>query len=118
MRWMVAQIDPTDPALPEGVEPLLKHVQAPGELARRLNQIGVVDRAEGGSLAAQLKAGQRRVAPEGDLWRGDGFAAAAHAPPGAARRLAERARLADIESELQIARAEADEMRAQAETAD
>ena len=37
---------------------------------------------------------------EGDLWRWDGFAAAAHAPTGAARRLAERARLADIEAEL------------------
>jgi chromosome segregation protein len=118
MRWMGAQIDPTDPALPEGIEPLLKHVQAPGELARRLNQIGVVDRAEGGRLAAQLKPGQRLVSPEGDLWRWDGFAAAAHAPTGAARRLAERARLADIESELLIARAEAEEMRTQAEAAD
>ncbi|HEY6833847.1 MAG TPA: chromosome segregation SMC family protein, partial [Pseudolabrys sp.] len=118
MRWMGSAIDPTDPALPEGVEPLLKHVQGPAELARRLNQIGVVDRAEGGRLATLLKPGQRLVSPEGDLWRWDGFATAAHAPTGAARRLAERARLADIEAELQIARAEAEEVRGQAEAAD
>ena len=36
-------IDASDPALPAGAEALLKHVQAPAELARRLNQIGVVE---------------------------------------------------------------------------
>jgi chromosome segregation protein len=118
MRWTGSAIDPADPALPEGVAPLLQHVQAPGELARRLNQIGVVDRADGGRLAAQLKPGQRLVSPEGDLWRWDGFAAAAHAPTGAARRLAERARLSDIESELQFARAEAETARGTLEAAE
>ena len=83
-------------------------MQAPAELARRLSQIGVVDRETGTRLAGQLKVGQRLVSREGDLWRWDGFAADAHAPTGAARRLAERARLADIESELKIARAEAE----------
>ena len=111
MRWIGAAIDAADPALPDGVEPLAKHVQAPAELARRLSQIGVIDKADGARLAAQLKPGQRLVSSEGDLWRWDGFAADAHAPTGAARRLAERARLADIESELQVARAEADAAR-------
>ena len=68
--------------------------------ARRLAQIGVVDRADGARLAAQLKPGQRLVSRDGDLWRWDGFAADAHAPTGAARRLAERSRLADIDAEL------------------
>ena len=36
---------------------------------------------------------------EGDLWRWDGFVAAAHAPTGAARRLAQRSRFAEIDKE-------------------
>src|SRR5204862_349039 len=75
IRWAGAAAD-NDPALPEGAEPLVRHVTAPAELARRLAQIGVVDRAMGASLAAQLKPGQRLVSPEGELWRWDGFAAA------------------------------------------
>ena len=118
MRWMGAAIDPTDPALPEGIEPLAKHVEAPPELARRLSQIGVVDKAQGAALVTQMKPGQRLVSLEGDLWRWDGFAAAAHAPTGAARRLAERARLADIEAELQVARRELETARALKEAAE
>jgi len=118
MRWMGSDVDPSDPALPEGVEPLAKHVVAPGELSRRLNQIGVVERAEAPRFIGLLKPGQRLVSPEGDLWRWDGFAAAAHAPTGAARRLAERARLADIEAELQTARLELDAARGQKEAAE
>ena len=48
---------------------------------------------------------------EGDLWRWDGFAVAAHAPTGAARRLAERGRLQAIEGELDTARAEVEAKR-------
>ncbi|HXD46063.1 MAG TPA: chromosome segregation SMC family protein [Pseudolabrys sp.] len=118
MRWMGSAIDPADPTLPRGAEPLLTRVQAPGELARRLNQIGVVDKETGPRLAPQLKPGQRLVTLEGDLWRWDGFAAAAHAPTGAARRLAERARLADIETELQSARAQLDAARQQKDAAE
>ena len=44
-------IDPSDPALPEGAEPLSAQVMAPPELARRLSQIGVVSRADGLRLA-------------------------------------------------------------------
>ena len=92
MRWIGSRRSmPSDPALPDGVEPLSKHVQAPPSLSRRLSQIGVVDKAHGAALAGALKPGQRLVSLEGDLWRWDGFAAAAHAPTGAARRLAERA---------------------------
>ena len=100
MRWAGAAIDPSDPVLPEGARPLSGFVQAPAELARRLAQIGVVERGDGPRLAAMLKPGQRLVSREGDFWRWDGFAAAAHAPTGAARRLAERGRLHAIETEL------------------
>jgi chromosome segregation protein len=111
MRWAGASAE-GDPALPEGIEPLAAQVQAPPELARRLAQIGVVTREDGARLAALLKPGQRLVSREGDLWRWDGFAVAAHAPTGAARRLAERNRLNDVEAELKVARAEAETRRA------
>ena len=47
MRWSGAAIDPSDPALPDGVEPLTKYVTAPQAMARRLAQIGL-DRARAG----------------------------------------------------------------------
>ena len=103
MRWAGAASDPSDPVLPEGAVALSQFVEAPPELARRLAQIGVVERADGPRLAHMLKAGQRLVSREGDLWRWDGFTVAAHAPSGAARRLAERGRLQAIQSELVIA---------------
>ncbi len=109
MRWSGAALDPSDPTLPEGAASLSHFVQGPPELARRLAQIGVVERGDGARLAAALKPGQRLVTREGDLWRWDGFAVAAHALTGAARRLAERGRLEAIESELGTARSEVDE---------
>jgi len=108
MRWGLAGGEGNDPALPDGIEALAQHVvAAPQELQRRLAQIGVVERTEGDALAQHLKVGQRLVSREGDLWRWDGFAVAAHAPTLAARRLAEANRLADIEAELGGARAAA-----------
>ncbi len=86
MRWMGAAVDPSDPTLPDGVQALAQYVQAPPELARRLAQIGVIERADGARLVGLLKPGQRLVSRDGDLWRWDGFAADAHAPTGAARR--------------------------------
>ncbi|MEW6768919.1 MAG: chromosome segregation protein SMC [Pseudomonadota bacterium] len=107
MRWSSVGVVEGDPSLPEGVEALSAHVKAPPELARRLAQIGVVGKERGPQLVARLKAGQRLVSKEGDLWRWDGFVAGAHAPTGAARRLAERARLNDIEAEIEQARKDA-----------
>jgi chromosome segregation protein len=107
MRWTNTGVTEGDPVLPGGVEALAAHVQAPPELARRLAQIGVVPKERGAELVPQLKTGQRLVSLDGDVWRWDGFVAAAHAPTGAARRLAERARLVDIENELEQARLDA-----------
>lgn len=117
MHWTVVPTE-GDPALPDGVEPLSQHVEAPDELKRRLAQIGVVDKTQGAELAKQLKTGQRLVSRDGDVWRWDGLVAAAHAPTGAARRLAERARLGDIEAELEVARTDAVERRNDLEAAD
>jgi len=117
MRWAGAAVDAADPTLPEGAEPLSQHVTAPAELARRLAQIGVISRADATQLVPLLKPGQRLVSRDGDLWRWDGFAADAHAPTGAARRLAERGRLSEIDAELSVARAEVETKRATVEAA-
>src|SRR4029077_21056094 len=103
--------------LPQGAEALARFVKAPAQLARRLAQIGVVDRELGGKLAGTLKTGQRLVSRDGDLWRWDGYVAAAHAPTGAARRLAQRSRLAEIDSELESARNEVEARRLDLENA-
>src|SRR5262249_1701684 len=100
MHWTELAGEGDDPALPDGVTPLARFVKAPGQLARRLAQIGVVDRNTASRLTGALRTGQRLVSREGDLWRWDGFVAAAHAPTGAARRLAQRSRFAQIDSEL------------------
>jgi chromosome segregation protein len=118
MRWTHVEATEDDPALPEGIEALAAHVQAPVELKRRLAQIGVVARERGAELVSQLRTGQRLVSLEGDVWRWDGFVTAAHAPTGAARRLAERARLVDIENELEQARSDAAAKRQALETAE
>src|SRR6187397_1730857 len=111
MHWSEVAGDGGDPALPEGAEPLARYVKAPPQLARRLAQIGVVERDAGNRLAAGLKTGQRLVSRDGDLWRWDGFVAAAHAPTGAARRLAQRNRFAEIDTELESARGDVEAKR-------
>ncbi|MEP9349639.1 AAA family ATPase [Xanthobacter sp. KR7-225] len=111
-RWSGAAPDPFDPPLPAGAEPLSRHVSGAPALARRLAQVGIVPRDQGPGLARGLKSGQRLVSRDGDLWRWDGVVAAADAPTAAARRLAERNRLADIEAEAEVARAGLDELRA------
>ena len=67
-------------------------------------QVGIVARTEGKRLAGNLRPGQRLVSLEGDLWRWDGFVAAAEAPSAAARRLEEKNRLGDLEREAEVAR--------------
>ncbi len=106
MRWAGAAIDAADPALPKGVEPLAERVKAPEQLARRLAQIGVIARDQAERFIPLLKPGQRLVSREGDLWRWDGFSVAADAPAGAARRLAGKNRLAEIEAEIKTVRSE------------
>ena len=118
MHWAGAALDPSDPALPHGITALSRYVKAPPELARRLAQIGVVERNDGARVAATLKPGQRLVSREGDFWRWDGFAVAAHAPTGAAQRLAQRGRLQAIEGELVAARADVEAKRRDVEAAE
>lgn len=89
------------PAWPEGVEPLAAHVEAPPELAARLAHVGVAARGEAERIGADLPVGTRLVTREGDLWRWDGFRARADAPRPAAARLEQKARLAELEAEIE-----------------
>src|SRR5260221_6287722 len=62
MHWGGAPVDPSDPALPEGVQPLSGFIAAaPDALMRRLKQLGVVAVAAGARLDGALKPGQRVV---------------------------------------------------------
>ncbi|MFZ1990478.1 MAG: chromosome segregation protein SMC [Alphaproteobacteria bacterium] len=92
------------PALPTGARPLSEIVNAPQALHRRLMQIGLVDSvAAGATLQGQLKAGQRLVTREGDLWRWDGYSANAEAPTPQAKRLEQRNRLGEVQAALPAA---------------
>ncbi len=76
--------------------------QGPAVLARRLAQIGLVGREDGAALQAALGPGQRLVSREGDLWRWDGFRAAAEdAPSAAALRLQQLNRLTRLKRDLE-----------------
>ncbi|MEE2921935.1 MAG: chromosome segregation protein SMC [Pseudomonadota bacterium] len=86
--------------LPDGARPLTEFTDAPGELAARLAQCGVVAPADGERLMAALKPGQRLVSVEGHLWRWDGYIRTPDAPVSAAARLEQQARLEAAEAEL------------------
>ncbi len=116
-HWGLAGDASSDPALPPGVQSLGALVQAPPALARRLAQIGIVVRGDGANLQKLLRPGQRLVSREGDLWRWDGFVAAAEAPTPAARRLAEKNRLGDLNEQAEAARILADEHRVRMDAA-
>jgi chromosome segregation protein len=99
-HWAAVEASGTDPQLPAAIDPLADHVTAPLALARRLAQIGVVASDEEGALRrSELLPGQRLVSRGGALWRWDGFTAGADAPTAAAQRLAQKNRLAELNTE-------------------
>src|SRR6476659_4048213 len=103
-HWRVTATE-GDPALPDGTVPLSQFVSAPPALKRRLAQIGVVDRAQGKTLQAMLRPGQRLVSKDGDLWRWDGYSVAAVAASAAGARLIERSRLETLQAGAEAAEA-------------
>jgi len=105
-HWSVPVDHSDDPALPQGAEPLSRHVTGSRQLKRRLDQIGLIDAADGPGLMHALKPGQRLVTLDGALWRWDGFVAAADAPSAAAQRLAQRNRLAELDEDIARAKGE------------
>jgi chromosome segregation protein len=107
--WSFLPDYPSTQPLPGAAQPLSDHVKAPGVLARRLSQVGVVTAGDGAGLQAALLPGQRLVSPEGDLWRWDGFRAAAEdAPSAAALRLQQINRLQELKRALTDAEARAE----------
>lgn len=114
--WVVLPGYDAAAALPGG-EVLAQFVKAPAVLARRLSQIAVVTRAEGAVLQAALQPGQRLVSREGDLWRWDGFRAAAEdAPQASALRLQQLNRLTRLKRDLEEVAARAEGARQAHET--
>ena len=97
IHWRDLDLSHDDHALPADAEPLVMHVEAPQALTRRLRQIGVVSREDGTKLQPHLKPGQRLVSRQGDLWRWDGFVAAADGVTPAAQRLAHKNRLLELD---------------------
>ncbi|MCB2108437.1 MAG: chromosome segregation protein SMC, partial [Rhodobacteraceae bacterium] len=108
MRWMFLPPYSDTQPLPEGTRPLSSAVNAPDRLSRRLSQVGIVaDTATGANLQRSLKPGQRLVTAAGDLWRWDGFFAAAGAPSAAAARLKQRNRLRELRIAIETSSAAA-----------
>ena len=100
--WVVLPGYDSDAALPAGAVALVQWVQVPGVLLRRIGQIGLVPRDRGAALQPSLRPGQRLVSVEGDLWRWDGFRAAAEdAPSAAAARLKQLNRLVQLKRDLE-----------------
>ena len=112
MRWAGAALDPADPALPEGAEPLSRFVKAPPELARRLAQIGVVERGDGAAPRGVAQAGpaagvaRRRLLALGRLCRRRARADRRGAAARRTRPAADRSRgeLATARSEVEAKR--------------
>lgn len=97
-HWAMPGDASADRPLPEGAPALSKYVGGPDVIQRRLNQIGVIKAEDAPRLQPKLAAGQMLVTLDGAVWRWDGYAAAADAPTLAARRLAARNRLAEIDA--------------------
>ncbi|HVY51434.1 MAG TPA: chromosome segregation SMC family protein, partial [Devosia sp.] len=114
LHWTGPIVAQDDPVLPAGARPLSAHVSGSPLLRRRLDQIGLVDRADGARLQAELRPGQRLVSRDGDLWRWDGFVARAEAPTAAAQRMAQRNRLAELDAEIVDRRAARNALKADA----
>jgi len=104
VHWSGPGDGAADPALPAGATPLIDHVRAPAALMRRLKQIGLVSGSDAATLMRDLKPGQRLVTKEGAVYRWDGHVTGADAPSAAALRLAQKNRLAELESEAALAR--------------
>jgi len=109
--WVPLPAYPQPQPLPSGVKALTNYVSVPEVLVRRMGQVGLVDAAEGVRLQRDLAPGQRLVSLDGDLWRWDGFRAAAEdAPSAAALRLQQLNRLEGLKRDLNEAVSKADGM--------
>ena len=86
-------------------------------LTRALSQVGLVDTKHGDGLQDALLPGQKLVSKQGDIWRWDGYCAAADAPSAAATRLTQRNRLDELVGEIGAAETAAEATKQELETA-
>ena len=107
-RWSRVSAE-GDPALPSGAEPLSALVSGPPSWPAAWPRSASSTAPRARDLHRQLKPGQRLVSRDGDLWRWDGFIAAADAPTAAAKRLAERNRLGQLEEQVAALLAQAED---------
>ncbi len=89
--WHGAAPQPGDPALPPGATPLANHVRGAEALARRLTQIGLVERHDDTPLAP----GQMLVTRDGHVRRWDGLVRGAGSAAAATAAALQRARRRD-----------------------
>jgi len=104
--WAGAATEQGDPALPAGVASLAPQVKGGEALARRLTQVGVVEKDEGQPLAV----GQRIVTLDGQMRRWDGYYAH-DVGAAAAERLIRANRHAELTAQLPASRAAVDAAR-------
>ena len=98
-HWRQLSAPAAAPALPDGAVPLSRFVTAPGVLAPRLAQVGVIEEDDGASLQEMLAQGQRLVSRAGTLWRWDGLTVTAGITTRASK-LAQRNRLRHVQDEI------------------
>jgi chromosome segregation protein len=95
-------------AMPSGVTPLSRVVQAPPALSRSLSRIGLIENEEVGlEFHAEMAPGQTLVSRNGAVWRWDGYTVRAGTPTPATIRLRQRNRLTSVREALAVAELEA-----------
>ncbi|MBL4666126.1 MAG: hypothetical protein JKY04_02020, partial [Sneathiella sp.] len=95
--WASVENDIPPAQFPKGIQTLDLFVTGASALLTRLSYIGVVQHKEDGqAVQSSLKAGQRLVSMQGDLWRWDGFHQNAGAKSSAAIKLEQRNRLSEL----------------------
>jgi len=101
IHWATLPPLGSTPPMPGGAVPFERYVAGPEAIRRRLQFIAVVeDGAAGDALAPALQPGQRIVSRDGALWRWDGYTVRAGTPTATAKRLRQRNRLAELESQI------------------
>ena len=99
--WRPLEPYSSEQPLPPGMSPLSEFVTAPGLLARRMGQTGLLTEGEIDDVQPLLKPGQRVVTRGGDLCRWDGFkVVGSETPTSASLRLKQRNRLEEVNSAL------------------
>ncbi|MGH1378317.1 MAG: chromosome segregation protein SMC [Alphaproteobacteria bacterium] len=98
-NWRILEANIELPKLPDGISPLLPHVDAPKELHATLSQIGFVkDKETGDQFSNLLTNGQSLVSEDGYYWRWDGYHVQSHATDRHSLYLEQKNKLLELET--------------------